>query len=1007
MARREINGEARSPYTFFSLTVYTIPILMLVACILSFYKIIHFPLIKGFYLKDKKEFPSLNVVAYLYVHYRYKFPVLHIETTDTNNYFSTSFRTFAKDNSGIPYILQKMILEGSKKYPVPNILSELHKRSFATIMDSFATNEYTTYEYATISQNDFHNLLDVYLDLVFNPAFDEITFANVGHRLEFERIDFYETPLKHKGKVYKQVQEEMNEAENLFRIGQRQAMYPDSISGNYARGITQEIEKLTFEAIKHYYQRMYHPKNVLFFHYGSFPIEPILAKISSYANQFSNIEMESFENLLTQPIWDSSRDKTVFGPLNEYEDSTKIKAAVSWLAGDMRNISDIIDLEFLSILLTNSTLSTLYRSLIKTGIGSQLIETGFFPYSRSPYFSIGVSNFDPTFNKFNITILALLKQIYKTGFEKEHVYSLLNHHEISHKTITNQFGSKLFRNIICSWIHGVDPFTLLDSSWEIERLQRLLAVQPRYFELLMKQKLIDNPHRLDFSMIGKYDYIQDKEKKEASKLINIAYSLPHEKKEEIIQISKSVEERNMKKKDFSCLPSLKVTDLEATQKKPILHTYGNISTYETNSNGIVYINIKAEIPLTNEFMLNVPLFTSLLPFLGAGNLDDDKFISQQALFTGGIKCYYKITPSSKDADNIKAFLIIKGSSLSKNADILLDMIEKALLSPRLTNTEQIAALLPLITHRHVERIKANPATFAGRFAAAGTSKASALDELWGGLTAFQRLTRITQSGNWSQVADRLTNVYKYVFLPSKFTVAVHCDEEDRTTIEESLSLLLHKLSVKQTEVISHDLLTEVYEKMKAKSNIHIKTKLYNKFFTAIAFKVYPFSHALSPAYSVAVTIISNEFLLPIIKDKLGAIDIYTRINIYDGSCFITTVKDPDPPFVLSSIESAIESIEKGDFDESMVERAIVQIFSKMDSPFAPSDEGLDFFFDGISYEERQARRSEFFQITKEHIMSVGKALHKIPKRKVIIGMEKDLMIPLGFRNITFDLFDNL
>jgi hypothetical protein len=46
----------------------------------------------------------------------------------------------------------------------------------------------------------------------------------------------------------------------------------------------------------------------------------------------------------------------------------------------------------------------------------------------------------------------------------------------------------------------------LDSKWEILQFQHLLAVQPRDFELSMKNRTIDNKHRLDLMTSGSTDF---------------------------------------------------------------------------------------------------------------------------------------------------------------------------------------------------------------------------------------------------------------------------------------------------------------------------------------------------------------------------------------------------------------------------------------------------------------------------------------------------------------------
>jgi Zn-dependent M16 (insulinase) family peptidase len=111
------------------------------------------------------------------------------------------------------------------------------------------------------------------------------------------------------------------------------------------------------------------------------------------------------------------------GHSDENGDSRAVKAPLSWISGDLMNISDLGDLEFSAILSTNSTISPLYSGLIKTDVGKRFMNTRYFPRVRNPYSSIGLDGFDPAFTKFNETVLALLTQIDEKGFRTNRVLS--------------------------------------------------------------------------------------------------------------------------------------------------------------------------------------------------------------------------------------------------------------------------------------------------------------------------------------------------------------------------------------------------------------------------------------------------------------------------------------------------------------------------------------------------------------------------------------------------------
>jgi len=69
----------------------------------------------GFSLLGKKFFEERNFTAYLWDHDRTGAKYLHVEKDDENNAFSIGFKTNPPDNTGVPHILEHLVLCGSKK----------------------------------------------------------------------------------------------------------------------------------------------------------------------------------------------------------------------------------------------------------------------------------------------------------------------------------------------------------------------------------------------------------------------------------------------------------------------------------------------------------------------------------------------------------------------------------------------------------------------------------------------------------------------------------------------------------------------------------------------------------------------------------------------------------------------------------------------------------------------------------------------------------------------------
>ena len=994
-------SDSRAISYFAKFTAYTVPLLMLIASLFAFEKTTdpHLDMIHNFFLKETRSFPSMNITVSLYEHNRFKCPFLHIETLDTHNFFSTTVRTTPSDNSGALKVLQHMVMQGSEKYPIRNLFHELKKRSFVNLLTSYSSNEWTAFPFSSTSLKDFNNVIDVYFDAILHPLINNETFYSECHRLEFETPGDTSSPLKHEGTMYKEVHEESFKTNLRFSNLLKEKLYPDSLFKNSFSGTPDEISHLTLNSLKQFHNRYYHPSNLLFFHYGSFPVESILEHISKAIDSFPTSTIPSDDSLYVQPQFKFPHAGDVEGQLDENTQPEKIRAAVSWMCGDLRNISDMMDLEFLSILLTHSTTSPLYRGLIKTELGSKFFETGFFPSLRTPYFSIGLEGFNPTFMNFNQTVLALLNQIYKKGFDSNRVKSLLNRHEIRQKTITASQGLKIWKSIINSWIHGTSPFELIDPTWEIERLKKLLSVQPHYFEMVMKQKLIDNNHRFDMSMHGVKYFNEEIIKSEKEELVQLKLGMAPNEEKEIAKIADLVNSYKNSPKDTSILPAIKVNDIKLSQSiNPTAkqHVINNsIFVFETNLNGLVYVELKAKMPLGTSYIEDIPLLKAVLTDVGAGNLDEDSFSTQQQLYTGGLKCDLVINPENPYSNDVEAYFIIKGSALSKNIEHLYNLMENMLLNPWLNNTDQIAVLLSMFSVNSEDILYSSGTEYVSKYSAAGFSSANALNELLTGFSAIKKMSQLVHNNDWSSISMRIQQAYQYALRMSNFTAMIHCDDNDYEEVFELTQDLLNKLNAHETKSETKDFIQNFLAEIQGHNKVLITADT-QSYHSCITIQGPKYHEPNSAAYAVAVSVIQTEFLYPTISEKLELGSIHSNYDPILGTITFSSAKNKNPSIIFSYIENSILAVSTGIFDDSLVENAIIHVISNLDMPIPPSEAGSKSFRHNITYENQMKWREEILKVVKDDVVIAANNMFLSEKRYAIYGPNQESLIPTDF-----------
>lgn len=139
-----------------------------------------------FQLTTTKYIPSLQVTLEEYHHTTTGARHFHLASSSDENMFLVALRTLPHDSTGVAHILEHTALCGSRSFPVRDPFFSMLKRSLQTFMNAFTSSDWTAYPFATQNTTDYFGLLDVYLDAVFFPKLDHLSFAQEGHRLEYD-----------------------------------------------------------------------------------------------------------------------------------------------------------------------------------------------------------------------------------------------------------------------------------------------------------------------------------------------------------------------------------------------------------------------------------------------------------------------------------------------------------------------------------------------------------------------------------------------------------------------------------------------------------------------------------------------------------------------------------------------------------------------------------------------------------------------------------------------------
>ena len=220
----------------------------------------------GFTVTDVRRFELVGADAVTLVHDTTGAQVLLVLNDDTNRVFDITFHTVAENSTGAAHVFEHATLDGSEKYPSADLFFSLMAQTYNTYMNASTGANMTTYPVASLSEAQLLCYADFYLDSCFHPLImtEESIFAEEAWRYELTDA---EGELTLTGTVYN----EMLGAYDISRAALFNAMgsaLPGGTAGNVSGGKPSDIPDLTWEDLKAYHDKYYHPSNSLTCIYG-------------------------------------------------------------------------------------------------------------------------------------------------------------------------------------------------------------------------------------------------------------------------------------------------------------------------------------------------------------------------------------------------------------------------------------------------------------------------------------------------------------------------------------------------------------------------------------------------------------------------------------------------------------------------------------------------------------------------------------------------------------------
>ncbi|GAB9467624.1 Metalloprotease family m16c [Globisporangium polare] len=970
----------------------------------------------NFELKRVASVPEYNIEALELEHVKTRASYLHIDAQDANNVFAVMFRTPPSSSNGVPHILEHTVLCGSQKFPVRDPFFNMIKRSLNTYMNALTGYDHTMYPFSTTNEKDWKNLMSVYLDAVFFPNLHKYDFLQEGHRLEIvDAADSDETQggaeceLVYKGVVFNEMKGVMSDSNNIFGTKLQQKLLEGTIYGHVSGGDPRHIPELTYEELRAFHAKHYHPSNCCFYSYGDLPLtdhlqyldEEILRKFEFREDSAATrVDANPFDIFKPKTGGDSNDSavklQVVEGPASNMTQAGEVDPNTKFCMSKFVDIDatdpfDTFVMRIVGYLLTNGPSSPLYKALIDSNLAQDFsVGTGFDTSTYYCTFGVGVEGIEgeASIPQIQEAVQQAYASVLENGFEKERVEGLLHQLELSLKHIVGNFGLTLMHGSSSVWTHRGDLIENLQLNPILTKLDEEMKRDPRFLEKYVEKYIMSNETKeVHLLMKPKESYVEDMENRERQDLAALLSEKSNADLDRIAHIAKELEKHQSKPQPVDCLPTLTLADIPSKEERNFdfadIQPIGKRNTVVEfvqvpTTNEISYLRLMFDITntLPLEYQMYLPLFTTVFGSLGTSKLQYDVLPTVVQNCSGGISCSAIANPSLFDAQSESKQAILLGSMcLPHKIDETLQimhslMTDTQFLQPE--NLNQLRILIQMSAANASNSISSSGASLASTRSRIGLTHAGVYHEMYGGLTQIEQLQK------WSQCSDDelrelaviLQEIAQIAFAPENLRLSVVTEEKLRAQVATALDKhLLAPMEANTDRVAPRNNLSSDFAVPELAS-----AKSYFGFPISVNFNVktlpsVSFAHEDHVPLTVLAQMMSSCYLHQQVREQGGAYG--SGVSQGEGYFSLSSHYDPNTWKTLTAYENALKWAVDGNFGDRDVQEALLSIFSSIDAPKTPSSTGRMTFLRGITNEMRQKRREQYLELNREKLVDVA------------------------------------
>lgn len=656
----------------------------------------------GFAVERCETVSELDSDAYVLRHTASGARLLYLACDDENKAFAIGFKTPPADSTGVFHILEHSVLCGSAKFPVKEPFVDLIKSSMQTFLNAMTYPDKTIYPVATTNEQDLYNLMDVYLDAVFNPAIytKPTIFEQEGWHYELDLPEGVEgdgsaaSPregtLRYNGVVFNEMKGALSDPMSVLDDAVNAALYPDTAYAHESGGDPRAIPALTYEQFLDTHARHYNPSNSYITLYGDLDVDRALAFLDErYLSQSSaaSRRMDAAVAAGEDPSALAPNPLDVQAPVTcEYERVEMATTPENALVGLGLVLGSALDrkrtiaADILFEALLGSNEAPVKKAILAAGLGGNVVS-----YTAAeclqPYELIMLQNAQPgVARELRRVFQDACRDLCEHGVPRERLEAIIssNEYDLRQRDYGIADGVAIACDALSTWLYDDDAATLaLKYGPVYEELRGEL--DGTYFEDLLRELVLENDHMALVELVP-VDAAEGSEGAEAAELAAKRDAMTDAELADVVERTaalRAAQEAEDTPEAKATLPRLRVSDIGEARPEPplVVDTTAPIPCLRHGipTNRLAYAMQYFDLGcVAFEDLPYVTLLCRLLKQLPTSEHSAEELDNLLAGKLGFLSFTTEVM-TQPDVDDVRPYLLVSAGALSEKIDALASL----------------------------------------------------------------------------------------------------------------------------------------------------------------------------------------------------------------------------------------------------------------------------------------------------------------------------------------------